>query len=76
MKRLSAFFLLIMSGLAFVAGIATAQTSPGKIVHSFNSGSDGANPLTRLVADAAVNFYTTTSYGAAAGFGTIAGIAW
>jgi uncharacterized repeat protein (TIGR03803 family) len=56
----------------------TANTCPTSgatwtesVVHSFGSGSDGAQPIGGLVLDAAGNFYGTTSLGGASGNGTV-----
>jgi uncharacterized repeat protein (TIGR03803 family) len=56
----------------------TANTCPTSsatwtesVVHSFGSGSDGAQPIGGVVLDSAGNFYGTTSLGGATGNGTV-----
>ncbi|MGD0415528.1 MAG: choice-of-anchor tandem repeat GloVer-containing protein [Terriglobales bacterium] len=42
-----------------------------RILHSFSSGKDGANPSAGVVLDAAGNIYGTTYYGGKSGVGTV-----
>ena len=42
-----------------------------KVLYSFAGGSDGANPVAGLIADAPGNLYGTTLFGGAAGNGTV-----
>jgi len=53
---------LALFGL-LVALTASALAASGKIIYSFQGGSDGAFPYSDLVADAARNLYGTTSQG-------------
>ena len=51
---------------------SNGQTSWAEtVIYNFQGGTDGANPTASLLADAAGNFYTTTSAGGASGYGTI-----
>ena len=43
------------------------------VLHSFGTGTDGAQPIGGLVLDSALNFYGTTSLGGAFGNGTVFG---
>jgi uncharacterized repeat protein (TIGR03803 family) len=48
-----------------------SATGKLKLLHSFAGMPDGQNPYSRLIRDAAGNFYGTTFYGGASGYGTV-----
>jgi uncharacterized repeat protein (TIGR03803 family) len=60
-------------GSANGAGTVFKITPAGaeSVLHSFGSGSDGANPFAGLVMDASGNLYGTTEYGGANSAGTV-----
>ncbi len=54
-------------------GTVFKLTAKGKptLLHSFAGMPDGENPYSRLIRDAAGNFYGTTFYGGTSGYGTV-----
>jgi len=54
-------------------GAVFKLTAKGKLtlLHSFAGMPDGENPYSRLIRDAAGNFYGTTFYGGTSGYGTV-----
>jgi uncharacterized repeat protein (TIGR03803 family) len=57
-------------------GVVFKMNSSGveAVLHSFNGGTDGANPEGRLIRDKAGNLYGTTTAGGAFGAGTVFGV--
>ena len=67
------FYGSAYDGGSYGAGAVFKVTPTGqeKAVYSFTGGTDGANPLARLIMDSAGNFYGTTYGGGAYGTGTV-----
>ena len=55
------------SGVVFKVDVSGNET----VLYNFSGGTDGANPQSGLVADAAGNFYGTTHNGGAHGYGVV-----
>jgi uncharacterized repeat protein (TIGR03803 family) len=65
-----ALALAVLSALLLIAA-RPAQAQTETVLYNFTGGSDGSNPYCRLTADGAGNFYDTTPYGGASGYGTV-----
>jgi uncharacterized repeat protein (TIGR03803 family) len=61
------------AGGAYSGGVVYMLTPGGSetVLHSFTGGSDGDFPNAGLIRDASDNFYGTTAYGGASGFGVV-----
>jgi uncharacterized repeat protein (TIGR03803 family) len=57
--------------IVLLAAVEMASGQTYTEVYAFTGGSDGSDPETGVVADAAGNLYGTTSYGGPAGYGTV-----
>lgn len=64
--QIAAGYILAVLTVLFVL-TAGASASSGQVIYSFQGGSDGANPYSDLVMDAAGNLYGTTSQGGGTG---------
>jgi uncharacterized repeat protein (TIGR03803 family) len=64
-------FIFLALACAQLARQESAAASGGKIIYTFSGDSDGANPQSDLIVDAAGNLYGTTYAGGKTGCGTV-----
>jgi uncharacterized repeat protein (TIGR03803 family) len=63
-RKISIAITTLSAVLIALLPVTTIQAaSKEKVLHVFGTGNDGINPSSSLIADAAGNFYGTTSYG-------------
>src|SRR5205085_9634427 len=65
----SAFALAMITAIS--AGAQKLPSSRLRLLHSFGSGSDGFEPFAPLTRDPQGNFYGTTFFGGAFGYGSV-----